>query len=305
MSPTPRFLALDVFRGMTICFMIIVNTPGSYETTFAPLLHANWHGFTPTDLVFPSFMFAVGNALSFAALKWVGLPQSKVVWRILKRTALIFLLGYLLYWFPFFRLDSNNNIIAAPISETRVLGVLQRIAIAYGLAALMIYYLRAKWVLIITILILIAYKFLLINFGDLTLEGNAVLKLDKFLMGDKHLYHGEGIAFDPEGWLSTLPSIANVTLGYFAGSYIQIKGKTYETLAHLMLAGVALVAFAYFWDHPSLSIKNFGQVPLYCTRLVSIVSFLRQFYISSTSAVGRNGPIFSRFLEGTPSSFIS
>ena len=175
MSPTPRFLALDVFRGMTICFMIIVNTPGSYETTFAPLLHADWHGFTPTDLVFPSFMFAVGNALSFAALKWVGLPQSKVVWRILKRTALIFLLGYLLYWFPFFRLDSNNNIIAAPISETRVLGVLQRIAIAYGLAALMIYYLRAKWVLIITILILIAYKFLLIGFGDLTLEGNAVL----------------------------------------------------------------------------------------------------------------------------------
>lgn len=255
MSPTPRFLALDVFRGMTICFMIIVNTPGSYETTFAPLLHANWHGFTPTDLVFPSFMFAVGNALSFAALKWVGLPQSKVVWRILKRTLLIFLLGYLLYWFPFFRLDSNNNIIAAPISETRVLGVLQRIAIAYGLAALMIYYLRAKWVLIITILILIAYKFLLINFGDLTLEGNAVLKLDKFLMGDKHLYHGEGIAFDPEGWLSTLPSIANVTLGYFAGRYIQIKGKTYETLAHLLLVGVALVAFAYFWD-PSFPINK-------------------------------------------------
>ena len=217
MAPSQRFLALDVFRGMTICFMIIVNTPGNYETTFAPLLHANWHGFTPTDLVFPSFMFAVGNAMSFVSLKWAGLPQSTVVWKILKRTLLIFLCGYLMYWFPFFRLDDNGHISAAPISETRILGVLQRIALAYGIAALMVYYLKPKWVLIITILILIAYKFLLTGFGDLTLEGNAVLKLDKYLMGDKHLYHGEGIAFDPEGWLSTLPSIANVTLGYFVG----------------------------------------------------------------------------------------
>jgi len=248
MAPSQRFLALDVFRGMTICFMIIVNTPGNGETTYAPLLHANWHGFTPTDLVFPSFMFAVGNALSFVMLKWAGLPQSQVVWKILKRTLLIFLLGYLMYWFPFFRLDHNNNIIAAPFSETRVLGVLQRIALAYGAAALMIYYLKPKWVLIITILILIAYKFLLTGYGDLTLEGNAVLKLDKYLMGDKHLYHGEGIAFDPEGWLSTLPSIGNVVLGYFAGRYVQLKGKTYETLTHLLIAGAAMMAFAYFWD---------------------------------------------------------
>src|SRR6478735_623437 len=98
-----RFTALDVFRGMTICFMIIVNTPGDGETTFAPLLHAKWHGFTPTDLVFPSFMFAVGNAMSFVMSKWGNMATSEVLGKIFKRTIIIFLLGYLMYWFPFVR----------------------------------------------------------------------------------------------------------------------------------------------------------------------------------------------------------
>src|SRR5882757_9631564 len=96
-----RFLSLDVFRGMTICFMIIVNTPGSGATSFAPLQHAAWFGFTPTDLVFPSFLFAVGNAMSFAMKKFAGLSNSAVLWKIIKRTALIFLFGYLMSWFPF------------------------------------------------------------------------------------------------------------------------------------------------------------------------------------------------------------
>ena len=98
--------------------MIIVNTPGDDATTFSPLLHAAWNGFTPTDLVFPSFLFAVGNAISFVMNKWVTMPTQNVVWKILKRTAIIFLLGYLMYWFPFFRLDKDHNIVASPISET-------------------------------------------------------------------------------------------------------------------------------------------------------------------------------------------
>src|SRR5688500_4092743 len=98
-----RFLALDVFRGMTICFMIIVNTPGTWEYVYKPLHHAPWHGFTVTDLVFPSFLFAVGNALSFVMNRWEKMPQSAVLWKILKRTFIIFFLGFLLYWFPFIR----------------------------------------------------------------------------------------------------------------------------------------------------------------------------------------------------------
>ena len=109
-SSTPRFIALDVFRGMTVCFMIIVNTPGNGGTTYSPLLHAQWNGFTPTDLVFPSFMFAVGNAMSFVMKRWEGLPQSQVLWKIFKRTFIIFLLGYLMYWFPFVHWNEQHQL---------------------------------------------------------------------------------------------------------------------------------------------------------------------------------------------------
>ena len=153
MSTNQRFLALDVFRGMTLCFMIIVNNAGSEQFSYAPLKHAAWHGFTPTDLVFPSFLFAVGNAMSFVMAKWDGLQQSQVLKKIFKRTLIIFLLGYLMYWFPFIRLDEQGHIIMAPISHTRILGVLQRIALAYGIASLMIYYLKPKATFIITIVI--------------------------------------------------------------------------------------------------------------------------------------------------------
>ncbi len=137
MSKAPsRFLSLDVFRGITVCFMIIVNTPGSGATPFAPLLHASWHGFTPTDLVFPSFLFAVGNAMSFSIKKNIDVANTAVLGRILKRTVLIFLLGFLMYWFPFFAFNSEGNLSLTPISETRIMGVLQRIALCYFFAAI-------------------------------------------------------------------------------------------------------------------------------------------------------------------------
>lgn len=244
---TPRYLSLDIFRGLTICFMIIVNTPGDYEYTFAPLLHAPWHGFTPTDLVFPSFLFAVGNALSFVALKWVDQPTGVVVQKILRRTLLIFILGFLMYWFPFVE-QGPGGWAFKPFSDTRVLGVLQRIALCYGAAAGMVYLLRPRVAIVLTLLILVGYRLVMNAYGDLTLEGNAVLRFDRWLMGERHLYHGEGVAFDPEGWLSTLPAIGNVMIGYFAGRYIQQKGKTYEGLAHLLLAGSVLLVLGYFWD---------------------------------------------------------
>ena len=253
MSTSQRFLALDVFRGMTVCFMIIVNTPGNGHTTYSPLLHAQWHGFTPTDLVFPSFLFAVGNAMSFVMNKWEGMNQSTVLWKILKRTLLIFLLGYLMYWFPFFKLDMQHHIISFPMAETRILGVLQRIALAYGISAILIYYLKPRAAVIITCLILLLYwPVAAYPFFDgedpLSLKGNLGLKFDIWLMGAKHLYHGEGIPFDPEGWLSTLPAIGNVVGGFMVGRFIQQKGKTYEALTKLLLAGCVLICIAYFWD---------------------------------------------------------
>ncbi|WP_217452153.1 acyltransferase family protein [Mucilaginibacter humi] len=213
-----RFTSLDVFRGMTICFMIIVNTPGSGAEPFAPLQHAHWFGFTPTDLVFPSFMFAVGTAMSFSMKKFTGLSQPAVLLKIFKRAAIIFLLGYLMYWFPFVNHDAANGWTLKPISHTRIMGVLQRIALGYLFAALMVRFLSAKGIIIGSLVLLFGYWFILLIYGDATdpygMLTNAGTYLDKFILGDAHLYHGEGVAFDPEGILSTLPSIVNVTIGY-------------------------------------------------------------------------------------------
>jgi len=252
MAIAERFPALDVFRGMTICFMIIVNTPGNYETTFSPLLHARWHGFTPTDLVFPSFLFAVGNALSFVMPKWQHQSRSAVLIKILKRTILIFLLGFLMYWFPFVDHAPDGGFTFRPFSSTRILGVLQRIALAYGIAALMLYFLKTRLTLWITLGLLLLYWPVMYYFGDqpdpYLMAADAGTKLDLWLMGPAHMYHGEGIAFEPEGWLSTLPAVGNIVGGFLAGRFIQQKGKTYETLAQLMLAGALLLAIAYCWN---------------------------------------------------------
>ncbi|MEO5781766.1 MAG: DUF5009 domain-containing protein [Ginsengibacter sp.] len=247
-----RFLALDVFRGMTICFMIIVNTPGSGAVPFAPLEHARWHGFTPTDLVFPSFLFAVGNAMSFSLDKYRQVSNVAFLRKIFKRTLLIFLLGYLMYWFPFFRLDAEGGVAAAPIGNTRIMGVLQRIALCYFFASLLIHYLSAKKVVIVSIILLVGYWFLLLLLGDtsqpFSMLGNTGEYLDKFLMGNDHLYHGEGIPFDPEGWLSTLPAIVNVIIGYYAGRFILKSGRGYDTLAKLMLIGSLFIFAALCWN---------------------------------------------------------
>jgi len=246
-----RFLALDVFRGLTVCFMIIVNTPGDGATAFAPLLHADWNGFTPTDLVFPSFLFAVGNAMSFSMEKYRALGDGAFFGKVIKRTLLIFLLGYLMYWFPFFTIE-DGQFALKPLSHTRVMGVLQRIALCYFFASLIIRYFSSRGVMIASIVLLFGYWLLLLAYvmpGDVyCMQTNARYYLDKFILGENHLYHGEGVAFDPEGILSTLPSIVNVIIGYYAGKFIQQKGKTYETVARLFLAGGVLVCLALIWN---------------------------------------------------------
>lgn len=248
----PRYLALDVFRGMTICFMIIVNCPGSWDYVYAPLLHADWHGFTPTDLIFPSFLFTVGNAMAFVMHKYENQPASVFWTKIIKRSFIIFLLGYLMYWYPFFREAEGGGLELSPISETRIPGVLQRIAVCYFFAAIILHYGSKKFALWFSGFALLAYWVLAYAFGDAgdpySLTGNAGLKIDLFLMGESHLYHGEGIAFDPEGLLSTLPSLVNVIAGYFTGYFIRRNGNSYDVIAKLMIIGCFLLFGAYAWD---------------------------------------------------------
>lgn len=251
-SSSQRFLALDVLRGMTVCFMIIVNTPGNGGSTWEALQHASWHGFTPTDLVFPTFMFVVGNALSFVSKKWEGLSDAQVWWIIGKRTLVIFLLGFLMYWFPFVYWNEQGGLDANPFANTRVMGVLQRIALGYFFAALMVRYLKLSTIIRLSVVFLLAYWLILLLFSGgadpYAMLTNAGSRFDVWLLGEDHLYHGEGVAFDPEGLLSTLPAIANVTFGYAAGKWIQEKGKSYEGLAKLLLAGTVLIALALLWD---------------------------------------------------------
>ena len=247
---SPRFLSLDVFRGMTICFMIIVNTPGS-NGAFWPLNHAAWNGFTPTDLVFPSFLFAVGNAMSFTMKKYQQIGNGAVLSKIFRRTLLIFLLGYLLYWFPFFDIH-NGHWDLRPIATTRILGVLQRIALCYCFGSLIVHYFSRNVVFLLSAFFLLGYWIILLVFGDpvhpFGMLSNAGTYLDKAIMGDAHLYHGEGVAFDPEGILSTLPAIVNVIVGYFAGKFIQEKGKSFETISKLLLVGCFFIFIAICWD---------------------------------------------------------
>jgi predicted acyltransferase len=231
--------------------MIIVNTPGSGADAFAPLQHAAWHGFTPTDLVFPSFLFAVGNAMSFSMKRYIEMGNAAVLTKIFKRTLLIFLIGYLMYWFPFFNFD-KGHFEFSPISHTRIMGVLQRIALCYCFASLMIHFLSKQSVIILSILFLISYWIILLAFGDplnpLSMTGNAGYFLDKLVLGADHMYHGEGKAFDPEGILSTLPAIVNVVVGYYAGKFIQQKGKGYDVISKMLLMGCLFIFIALCWN---------------------------------------------------------
>jgi predicted acyltransferase len=235
-------------RGLTVALMIVVNMQVGPGKSYGQLLHAAWNGLTLTDLVFPTFMFVVGTSLSFTLQRYERLGHGAVLRKVAIRTALIFLCGYLLYWVPFFTIDSSGHLAAAPISQTRILGVLQRIAIGYGVAALIIHYAGRAGALCFAVVALLGYWWLMHAFGDYSLAGSAEIRLDKLVLGESHMYHGEGVAFDPEGILSTLPAIVNVLAGYLAGRLVRDHGTTRSTIVRLVLVGLALVALGLWWN---------------------------------------------------------
>lgn len=250
-SPLPvnaaRIVAIDVMRGLTLALMIVVNMSISETQAYAPLLHATWHGLTLTDLVFPSFLFVVGCSMAFTLDRYEARGTAVFLGKVARRTALIFLCGFLLYWFPFFRFDAAGHLALRPLAEARIPGVLQRIALCYGIAALIVHAGGTRAAVAFGVVALAGYAALLARFGDLTLAGNAVLRLDRWLLGDAHLYRGEGIAFDPEGLLSTLPAIANVLAGWLAGQHLRRHGASGATVVRLLAAGVLALAAGWIW----------------------------------------------------------
>ena len=255
-----RYYSLDIFRGATVALMIMVNNPGSWEHIYAPLDHAAWHGCTPTDIVFPFFLFAVGNAMAFVMPRMEQEGTAYFLKKILKRTLLIFLIGLFLNWSPFV-MWQNDQLVFKPwewkdaeglLHGIRILGVLQRIALAYFFASLIVYFFKTKGAFVFAGILLLLYWFLCFALGDKTdpysLSGYFGTHIDKAILGEVHMYHGEGVAFDPEGIASSLTPVVQVIFGYFVGQYIQQKGKTYEMLSNLLIAGIVLMFTGYIWS---------------------------------------------------------
>ena len=246
-----RFYSLDVFRGATVALMILVNNPGSWSHMFPPLDHASWHGCTPTDLVFPFFLFAVGNAMAFVMPKLEAAGEATFWKKVIKRTVLIFLIGLLLNWFPFIKYNDAGNFTGKPFENLRIFGVLQRIALSYFFASIIVHYFKVRGSFVASAFILLFYWFLCVaaNPSDpFSINGWFGTNIDKAVLGEKHMYHGEGIAFDPEGLMNTFAAIVQVVLGYLAGNYIIQKGKTPEMLNGLFVAGCVLIGAGFFWD---------------------------------------------------------
>lgn len=240
MEQPNRYQALDVLRGITVALMILVNTPGSWQYVYPPLRHAEWHGCTPADLVFPFFLFVVGVSLFFSLAQHQNTLSKEALWRIGLRALLIFAMGLFLNSYPQWMTD---------YSQLRIMGVLQRIAVAYSVAALIVLSAPRKWLPGIGAIILLGYWGILTFFGGsdpYSLAGNATIPFDRAILGDNHLYGGFGRPFDPEGLLSSLPSVVTVIIGYLAGMTIKETAKNRVPLK-LVLYGIAFTIAGYLW----------------------------------------------------------
>lgn len=246
MTTKQRFQALDVMRGLTLALMILVNTPGSWSYVYSPLLHADWHGATPTDYIFPFFLFMVGAAMVFSQRALSALDFPAQASKIFRRTLVIFLIGLLLNYFPF----------TQDLETLRFLGVLQRIALAYCLAAWIVLYANTLWRYLIAAVLLLGYWALLqLSADPYSLEHSVVRHFDLLVLGEDHLWRGKGIAFDPEGLLSTFPSVVNVLIGYEVTRHLVLASDKNRAQWQLLAAGAMLTLAGWLW-HPWFPINK-------------------------------------------------
>lgn len=267
---TDRLLSLDVLRGITVAGMILVNNPGDWGTIYSPLKHAEWIGLTPTDLVFPFFMFVMGVSMSISMKKFSGHFCSQFVIKLFKRTVILFLLGVMLSWFSLVLdniLHPSKEIsliqVLLPLHDVRILGVLQRLALSYFFASLLAIWIRSKAGLLYTIISILLIYGLVLWYGngfELS-EGNIIAVIDRCLLGENHMYlewlpDGGRIRFDPEGFLSTLPGIAHVLIGYFCGNIIMQNKTLYEKIVQLSVIGIILLFMGFLFSYSCPIIKK-------------------------------------------------
>ncbi|MBC8086366.1 MAG: DUF5009 domain-containing protein [Phycisphaerae bacterium] len=264
-----RLIALDVFRGMTVAGMLLVNNPGTWSAIYPPLEHAPWHGWTPTDLIFPFFLFIVGitTAISLDGRRARGDDEGAILRQILKRGVLIFLFGLLLSWFPFYTYQSIEGVtdpsfgerVIYRVQHLRILGVLQRIGLAYLCGALLTLRTSLKAQFGILAALLLGYWALmtLVPVPDTGVAGRFVLDkpdqllsawFDRTVLGVNHLWSGSK-TWDPEGLLSTVPAIGTVILGTFAGKWIARRDIELNTrLSGMFAVGALTMMLGLIWN---------------------------------------------------------
>ncbi|MEP6902987.1 MAG: heparan-alpha-glucosaminide N-acetyltransferase domain-containing protein [Actinomycetota bacterium] len=248
-----RLVSLDVFRGITIAGMVLVNNPGTWDAIYPPLEHAEWHGLTPTDLVFPFFLFIVGVSISLALGKRTQEGITRDVYlKIFRRSILIFLIGTFLHLFPYFGFD---NFPAFDLSNWRIPGVLQRIAVCYLFASLIFLHTNWKQLTIISIILLIFYWLLMTivpvpDCAVTTIDDkacNLAAYVDRTVFGLNHIWK-QAKVYDPEGLLSTIPAVVTTLAGVLTGLWLKTKRSDLEKVSSLFFFGIVLLVAGWIWN---------------------------------------------------------
>lgn len=262
-----RLLALDVMRGITIAGMLLVNNPGSWGALYAPLGHADWNGLTPTDLVFPFFMFIMGVAMFMSMRKFEFKLTGSVFVKIVRRTIVIFAIGLALAWFSHFcrSLANGKPLIEAinNLETMRILGVMPRLALCYcaaSIIACLVSFKRIPWVA--AGLLVIYSVFLVVGNGYAISEDNMLYVVDNAVLGSEHMYKGLTVwkeyakenpgfipSFDPEGFVSTLPAIAHVLIGLMCGHLIITIKDNNERVKNLFIVGAILMTIGWLLSY--------------------------------------------------------
>lgn len=252
-----RLLALDILRGITIAGMILVNNPGSWGHIYAPLAHAQWHGLTPTDLVFPFFMYIMGISTYFSLRKYDFKFSGATLWKICRRTVVIFAIGLAIAWFGMFlRGITSGKALAEAVftfDHIRILGVMPRLAICYGFGSLIALALSKKALPWFIAAMLVVYAVILfVGNGFEFASNNVIAIVDNALLGPDHMYTdhvgGESLKFDPEGLLSTLPSIAHMLIGFVCGGIIVATKDNNLRINKLFIIGTILTFSGFLLD---------------------------------------------------------
>ena len=258
-----RLLSLDVMRGMTIAAMILVNMPGSWDFLYAPLSHAKWDGLTPTDVIFPFFMFMVGTSMVFGLKKMQTQDFKTSLFKIWNRAFLLIFIGWFIHALPGMIAQLGDW----TWSTSRIPGVLQRIGLAYGIAATLAIKFSPKVIFHISWVTLLAYWGIL-EFGSdsLSAQDSIVRAVDIAVFGESHIWaiqtEAGKVAFDPEGLLSTMPSVVTILIGLWAGFLVKSPKSLESKMAEIAAIGTILTLLGIAW-HGMLPINKALWTPSY------------------------------------------